>query len=377
MDKKNRFELTCLSRTIPDFTARLFRAAYKSGDALMSPLSVYAALSMARAGARGETLARLEAVLGPGAAQDELELYLASTADTWLYIASSIWLNERGFTPDEGFLADCARFARAEAYVRPFSPDTISEINDWAWKNTLGMIDQIVDSFGPLDVMYLLNAVAFWDRWEVRYRDYAIRPDIFHGERGDAEVRMMHSTEQVYLKGDGFTGFLKPYRSRRSDGRAGARFSFAALLPDESAGLGGFLKGLSGKTLAEALENAQKRKVITEMPAFRSESSFELAEPLGALGLEELFTDRADFSGMGEAPTGPLQVGGAKHKAFIRLDSEGTRAAAVTFLGMGPTAAYEPEPTPMVLLDRPFAYMIVDNQFNIPVFFGVVTGDAF
>ena len=51
MDKKNRFELTCLSRTIPDFTARLFRAAYKSGDALMSPLSVYAALSMARAGA--------------------------------------------------------------------------------------------------------------------------------------------------------------------------------------------------------------------------------------------------------------------------------------------------------------------------------------
>ena len=35
------------------------------------------------------------------------------------------------------------------------------------------------------------------------------------------------------------------------------------------------------------------------------------------------------------------------------------------------------EDVKQVYLDRPFAYMIVDTQYNVPLFFGVVTGEGF
>ena len=47
-----------------DFTMKLFNAAYEGGDALISPVSVLAALAMAEAGARGNTLAQMEETFG-------------------------------------------------------------------------------------------------------------------------------------------------------------------------------------------------------------------------------------------------------------------------------------------------------------------------
>ena len=60
------------------------------------------------------------------------------------------------------------------------------------------------------------------------------------------------------------------------------------------------------------------------------------------------------------------------HKTKIEVTETGTKAAAVTGVGMAGGAMYQPKKEVFVYLDRPFVYMIVDRN-NVPLFIGVVT----
>ncbi|VDL79783.1 unnamed protein product [Nippostrongylus brasiliensis] len=53
-------------------------------------------------------------------------------------------------------------------------------------------------------------------------------------------------------------------------------------------------------------------------------------EALIAMGLTDMFTDKADFSGITKSP--PLKISDAAHRAIIEVDEDGTTAAAATVL---------------------------------------------
>ena len=85
------------SVAITDFAVRIFKAsAEKEENTLISPLSVLYALAMTANGAKGETRAQMEAVLGMSV--EELNVYLYSYMDSLpqsekskLMLANSIW----------------------------------------------------------------------------------------------------------------------------------------------------------------------------------------------------------------------------------------------------------------------------------------------
>ena len=351
-----------------DFTVGLFNAAYEGGDALISPVSVLAALAMAETGARGETLAQMEEVFGVDAETMRLALsaYMSSVAGTEAKTANAIWFRDDGsFTPNEDFLADCASFAGADVFADEFTAALAGEINGWIKEHTDGMIKDVLDEIDPSAVMYLVNALAFEADWAEQYEEYQVRDGEFIADGGVKTVEMMYSDEHVYLEGNGFTGFMKPYK--------GGRYAFAALLPDETSSLEALLGSLTGETLADALENAQNTPVETATPGFSSEYAAELSETLMGMGMADAFDgEAADFSGMGRSALGNIYINRVLHKTFIDVTPQGTRAGAATVVEMNAESAMED--VKQVYLDRPFAYMIVDTQYNIPLFFGVVTG---
>ena len=356
-----------------DFTVGLFNAAYEGGDALISPVSVLAALAMAEAGARGETLAQMEEVFGADAETMRLALsaYMSSVAGTEAKTANAIWFRDDGtFEPDAGFLADCASFAGAEVFADEFTSALAGEINGWISEHTDGMIKDVLDKIDPDAVMYLVNALAFEADWAEQYEEYQVRDGEFIADGGVKTVEMMYSEENIYLEGDGFTGFMKPYK--------GGRYAFAALLPDETSSLEALLGSLTGETLADALENAQNTPVETATPGFSSEYDAELSETLMGMGMADAFSgETADFSGMGRSSRGNIYINRVLHKTYIDVTPQGTRAGAATVVEMSDESAPMVENAKQVFLDRPFAYMIVDTQYNIPLFFGTVTGEAF
>ena len=61
------------------------------------------------------------------------------------------------------------------------------------------------------------------------------------------------------------------------------------------------------------------------------------------------------------------------HKTSIKVAEKGTKAGAVTVISMDKATSVEPGEIKYVYLDRPFVYMIINNESSLPIFIGCVT----
>ncbi len=93
------------------------------------------------------------------------------------------------------------------------------------------------------------------------------------------------------------------------------------------------------------------------------------------MGMTDAFDkERADFTGMGSSPLGNIFINRVLHKTFIDVTPLGTRAGAATVVEINAEGDMLVEKS--VVLDRPFLYMIVDTEYNIPLFIGAMTGES-
>ena len=85
------------------------------------------------------------------------------------------------------------------------------------------------------------------------------------------------------------------------------------------------------------------------------------------------FGPSADFSGLGTSTGGNISITRVLHKTFISVAEQGTRAGAATVVEMNDGCAPEFEEPKYVTLDRPFVYMLIDRETNVPFFIGTLT----
>lgn len=361
-----------------DWAAGLFKQVYrmeqKQKTLLISPLSVVTALAMTANGAGGNTLKEMEEVLGSGSLSlADLNAYLhtylnslPSSERAKFSFANAIWFSDRpDFLVKEDFLQKDADHFDAAIRKAPFDESTVREINQWVSQHTDDMIPKLLEKLTPEDRMILINALVFDAKWAVPFvesgEDFK---QAFTGLDGKTKsASMMLGEEYSYLEDDLCTGFTKSYE--------GDTYRFVALLPKDEKDFEGFVESLSGEQLAALLGGAANERTLIMLPKFSYDYEVSLPEALQAMGMKDAFSGaRADFSGISDTP---LVISDVLHKTHIDLDSEGTRAAAVTAVIVTESAMPMDEPH-TVYLDRPFVYMIVDTATNLPVFMGTVTG---
>ena len=351
------------------FAAELFKDNYSKGKTtLVSPLSVLTALALVQNGAEGETLAQLERALG-GLDRDALNKYMRAYCDFLsagdeLKIANSVWTDSSA-EAKQAFLQKAVDSYSAQLFSAPLlSKKTVSSINSWVKKSTDGMIPKIIENADRDAVMMLINAVAFEAKWETPYTNDDIEKLEFSSYSGKSKkTEFMCSTESVYLSDSDAVGFMKPYKN--------GRFAFAALLPNEDVNIDDYIASLSGEKLMKIFSSAKKNEEVdVKMPKFKAEYSTQLIDTLKKMGIEDAFDRKsADFSSLIDKNDGAY-IGTVMHKTFIEVDQEGTRAAAATLVGISKMSMPAINP---VCLNRPFVYMIVDTETNLPLFIGVQT----
>ena len=359
-----------------DFAVRLFRRCFDAEkNTLVSPLSVLSALAMTANGAKGETLAEMEKTLGMST--NELNAYFksmlerirAEEGDTFrFHLANSVWFtSDERFTVNRDFLQTNADYYGADVYRAPFDDTTLAAINGWVNENTDGMIPSILDRIPADALMYLVNALAFEAEWPEPYDEYQVYPGDFTLEDGTKrKVDFMHSEESRYLEdGDAAVGFVKNYK--------GGKYAFAALLPKAGRSLSDYVASLDGEKLIDILSSSEICTVNAALPKFEVEFSDDLAEALGDMGMSAAFGPQADFSGLGTSTGGNISITRVLHKTFISVAEQGTRAGAATGVEMNDGCAPEFEEPKYVTLDRPFVYMLIDRETNVPFFIGTLT----
>jgi len=366
-------DLSSQNADVTDFAIRLFKASNENGkNTLISPLSVLCALAMTANGAEEETLAQMEEVLGM--TTDELNLYLYSymknlpQGDKYkLSLANSIWFTEdERFTVNQDFLQTNADYYGADIYKAPFDKQTLKDINNWVKQNTDGMIPEILDQIPPEAIMYLVNALAFEAEWSEIYEKHQVKDGEFTKEDGTKQdVKFMFGSEGTYFEDEKATGFMKRYK--------GGKYAFVAMLPNEGVSVSEYIASLDGESLNALLANPQYATVRTSIPKFETEYKVEMSEILQSMGMTEAFDMyNADFEGLGTSTGGNIYISRVLHKTFISVGEKGTKAGAATIVEMKDGAAAEPTEPKEVYLDRPFVYMLVDCENNIPFFIGTM-----
>ena len=320
--------------------------------------------------AAGETKTQMEETLGLPV--EELNAYLQSYAgslpeskEARCSLANSAWFRDDAgrLTVEQAFLDACTDYYGADLFRAPFDETTLTDLNAWVSDRTGGRIPTILDRIPGSAMVYLVNALAFDGQWASVYRENQIHEGTFTAEDGAAQpVQMMYSQEYAYLEDGLATGFLKYYE--------GGTYAFAALLPNEGVSLEDYIASLTGEGLQNTLTSAQQVAVEAAVPQFTAQYSSELSGVLTELGMADAFdASRADFSAMGSSPDGPLYISRVLHKTFLALDAQGTRAGAATVVEVD-TGSSAPGRT--VYLNRPFLYLLVDCEANLPLFIGAV-----
>ena len=356
-----------------DFSLDLLKNSLnEEGNTIISPMSVLCALAMTANGAGGKTLAQMEEVLGMSLKDLNESIYtyrnnLPDDKKCQMNLANSIWFTDHmRFTVNEDFLQTNADYYGAEIFEAPFDQSTVKDMNQWINKNTKGMIKEMISDISESAVMFLINALTFEAEWQEVYEEYQINTGKFTGEDSKTRgVDFMESEEDYYLENDLGIGVIKPYY--------GGKTAFVALLPKEGMTVKEYLGNLTGTDLYDMIKNRQNTPVITKIPKFEMEYSLSMADILKQMGMVDAFDEvLADFTGLGTSEAGNIFISDVIHKAYINVDEKGTEAGAATAVIMtdGASAVLD-EPKPKyVILDRPFVYMILDLENQVPLFMG-------
>lgn len=352
------------SKTAASFSYELFKNAYSdSKNTLISPVSIMYALAMAQNGAEGNTLSQMETAFG--ADRETLNTYLKSylstlpQSDATLSLSQSVWVKSND-NIKQSFLQTNADYFNADIYSAPMNHETVKKINDWVKQKTDGEIENAINDLSPADLLVLVNATLFEGKWEQEYLSSSIRDGVFYNlNNSEAEVTYLYSTEDIYLEGEGYSGFVKPY--------AGERFAFAALLPDSDCSLSKLISSLDAQELSSAIKNAYANDVSVCIPEFSLSCDTSLIELLKQMGITDAFSEIADFSAMSD---NSIFISEAEHKATIKLNRYGTKAAATTTIKATRSSITDKK---SVLLNRPFLYVIYDIEADMPAFIGTVT----
>lgn len=352
----------------------------KQDENLMySPTSLYMALSLAAAGAKGTTQSEMLKTLQlRGKTVSELakqngnlfRLLYCDNAAGKLKIANSVWL-QQGVEFRKNYLNTAAKQFYASAFTVDFSKKSAGQaMGKWVSDQTNGVLSPDI----PVEkdqLMAIMNTVYFKDAWLQRFGKADTEPDVFHLKDGttvNADFMHTDNTGSAFWKGEGYTAATLGFCN------AG---KMVLILPNRGISLESLVSDPQKVAAMIHPEGVEYREVHFSVPKFSFGSSMKLEDLLQTMGIQTAFTDSADFSGM--LAKKKAKVSKVIQETHISIDEDGAEAAAYTVIIMPATGggAFNDQDPIEIKLDRPFLFAITsDRQTDVPLFIGVVSNPA-
>ena len=361
------------------FAFNLFQQLLQSGsvpaNTLISPLSIYQALSMTYNGAAGTTADSMAATLGlAGLPVGELNalskaiLQQMPKEDSKVQFspANSIWYRQNGPQPSPAFVDTVTTDYLGTAQALDFaSPSAVNTINSWVAKNTENKIPTILNSLESNAEMVLVNAIFFNGSWLNAFKPGDTQDAPFYFADGSS-VSVPFMNEQVGLRvyrGPVYTLAELPYGT-------GKAFDMYLVIPNSTTQpIQQFAASFNADSLANGMPHLDSENVKLTIPKWSySYSVDDLSPELSKLGMGIAFSNDANFANM--YPNTPSAISRVIHKTWIQVSESGTQAAAATavvvvetVVGAGP---------PLLRADHPFVYVITEKQTGMILFIGIL-----
>ncbi|MBQ2825082.1 MAG: serpin family protein [Clostridia bacterium] len=353
-----------------DFAASFLLNASDDESTVLSPLSLYTVLCMTANGASGKTLRELEKTLGEDLTISEINTFIhylnervksLNNDEGFVNSANSMWFRDN-YSVKAPFLQNVVNYFDAEVFRTDLEGKAgADKINKWVSDNTSGKIADMLSPLTEDTAAVLVNALLFEDEWVTPYEEEDIYDGEFNGTKGIETVTFMKSNEML-LKSSDARGVMKSYKNTPC--------KFVAILPDESIDLDTYISTLSGAKLEKLFESASGvNRCNAHIPQFELRKSLSLTDAIKSMGAELMFSDEANFDAL--TMSEGLKVTDVMQESFIEVTAQGTRAGSSSAVVMKDSASVSQD-FEELKFDRPFIFMIVENESNLPLFIGTV-----
>jgi len=348
----------------------------EAGNLFYSQYSISVALAMTYEGAKGKTADEMQSVfhfpeseiLRPNIAA----IYNSINSDSAEYefkTGNALWA-QYDYTFLEEYTSRVEQYYGGKVTNLDFVHETEQSrqtINTYIEDQTNNKITELIPygALGALTRLVLTNAIYFKGTWEWEFeksdtyeQDFKITPTNI------VKTPLMHMSPDEakfnYADLDDVQVLELPYK--------GEAVSMVIVLPKED------LSGieLTTENIVEYKSHMRETSMDSiTLPTFEFDSKYFMTDTLAALGMPTAFTENADFSGMDG--TQNLFISSVIHQAYVKVDEEGTEAAAATAVIVEITSALPVEPRNIFRADHPFLFFIQENKTGNILFVGRVT----
>jgi serine protease inhibitor len=352
-------------------------AGSESKNIFISPLSLHACLHMMYDGAGGATASDMAKVLGfpkdsEALANDQYvelmsQIHPPDENDQPLFVfscANSLWAN-KDVKLKPAFAESSKKVFGAEVANLDFSqPESVDKINSWVGEQTHGKIPKILNQLRPEQSLVAVNAAYFKARWKKVFDKAKTQDADFTTASGAVKVPMMDiNGDYNYFENDQFQSIELPYE--------GGRTSLVVFLPRENSSLAHLRESLSADSWVSWTEKMSLQGGQLDLPRFTMGYEVHCKNFLSDAGMKSAFESQADFSRIVESGS-PASLSDVVHKTFVKVDEEGTEAAAATasverMLAM----VVDKGPVPFkMIVNRPFLFAVVNWKTKAILFLG-------
>ena len=319
---------------------------------VLSPISIFQILSLTSNGAKGTTQEEMLETL-----QNSNDISLNSINYnllkvlknfTTLEIANAVMTK---VNPEKKFTEICNNYLALITKL-----ETAEQVNNWCSQKTHGKINKKNNEI-PEDVkMILLNAVYFKGLWESEFTKKQTKLKSFYNlNKNEVKVETMYKLGFFnYYEGDDIQAVEIPYKKDK--------MSAVIILPKKELDINTWINKISNNqnNLNSIINKLSFQRVHLELPKFKFEYLVELKETLQNLGMSTAFTDNADFNELSQKED--LKIDSVIQKSLIKVDEEGTEAAAVTMVRVSVKKSAGPirrkEIIRIMKVNRPFLFLI-------------------
>jgi len=173
---------------------------------------------------------------------------------------------------------------------------------------------------------------------------------------------MMQTNEFEYFDTDKFQAIQLPYGS--------GNLAMTILLPRSGEHVDNLIDTLDPQNWNQWLTRFSRDSVTLELPRFEIKYKRKLNDVLKTMGMGIAFSPGANFTNMSKP--GGIWIDYVKHKSFVKVDEEGTEAAAVTIVAMERISVGGGSQIQYMRVDRPFVFVIHERQTNTLLFMGKI-----
>lgn len=350
---------------------RLLTQGDHTGNQLLSPASLCAALALVGLGATGDSATGLDELFGMNS-EDRAAGISALRAGLTDYasLPESIDANN----PPEKPIINLASHLLICSDIQPTSPfldairkhfdasvekvknsDAQTNLDAWAKKNTAGLIEKSGIQIDPGTALVVQDALLFASRWETQFKSDDTPLAFTTGDGKTVEIKALSDSFSVRAaSGQGWQAVRLPYDDN---------LAMDVILPER----GNHPLSWDSHVLQEVHEKlglAAKGEVDVTMPPADLTVKRNLKEEFDQLGVNFNHLD-----GIFDGATADQVV----QQVRLQVNAKGTVGAALTEFGTDGSAPMEAPPPTKLVVDRPYVMRVLDVRKGWPLFLAVVS----